>query len=72
MYFDGFETDIVPFETLEQLKNIPFVKKFSENISFVGYYVYRNGSRYMLVAKYLKEHWVVGTLSKDIDLPSFG
>jgi hypothetical protein len=69
--FEGFDTKINDFETLEELLNIPWVKRWSEDESF--HCLAKGGEKLMAVLENGKKWWVVGMIENpdDIDLPKF-
>ena len=73
-YFSGFDTEIVKFDTVDELKEIGFVKNFSDNLDgkFHQYSLseYYTEDTHLLMAEYNKGKtwWVVGYIKgKDID-----
>ena len=79
-FFEGFTPQTAEFETLEELLNIPFVKRVSWFVDFSGY-VMSNGQNLdgKVDAEYLmatsqdgKEWWVIGRITGGtVDLPTW-
>lgn len=65
-FFDGFENETVPFDTLEELMAIPWVVSFALAAEFHGFSVYDN---HALIAEYRggERWWVVGFLKNPVD-----
>lgn len=62
-YFTGFDKKTVEFSTIEQLKEIPFVKDFAQLKNFHQFsYSKMAQDRYALMAEYKEgyEWWVIG------------
>jgi hypothetical protein len=78
-YFEGFDTEVVKFQTTEELLAIPFVKNFKEvyDNRFFQYSIDPGGnfSRSLLICEVDsgKQWWVVGYLetTDGIDLPKW-
>lgn len=73
-YFDGFEKEVVPFATTEELLAIPFVARFRELDGFHRYSVCRDHPPMMLMAEVEEGRtwWVIGHLDDDHpDLPTW-
>lgn len=66
-FFEGFENKVVEFTTNEELFNIDFVKRFSENPKFYRYSVSDN--KLMCELDEGKDWYVIGFIEGDVDLP---
>lgn len=71
----GVEPDIVNFKNLEELLQIPFVKKFESLPGFYRFSLSEFGSRTLLMAELNKQKswWVVGRIEEPfaLDLPKW-
>lgn len=73
----GILPKIIEFETLEELLDIPFVKKFKEDVGFYQYSIshieeLKDSSIYLIAEMNLgKNQWVVGYLNEKVDLPKW-
>lgn len=64
-FFEGFENENVPFDTLEELLKISWVANFAKSLAFHRFSVSDNH----LMAEYHdgREWWVVGFLKNPVD-----
>jgi len=71
-FFSGFENQTVEFETISQLKSIPFVLNFTTTEDFCGFAISRDNNALVAVYKNGTEWWVVGFIKDtNIDLPTW-
>lgn len=69
-FFEGFENEVVPFKTVEQLLSIPWVSNFAASPNFYQFSLSNNN----LMAEYRggREWWVVGIVKNpQIPLPKW-
>lgn len=71
-FCSGFDPIIVPFETTEDLLEIPFVKDFSASKKFDHYAI--NDNHLMCISDNGFHWWVIGTLidPQEVNLPKWG
>lgn len=64
-FFEGFENETVPFDSLEELVKIPWITNFLKSPNFHQF----SASDNMLMAEYRggREWWVVGFLKNPVD-----
>ena len=69
-FFEGWENEVVNFNTVEELLAIPFVKNFSDQPNFDKYSISKSDMGDMLMAEYDGGliWWVVGHLKEAEDL----